>query len=138
MRIIIKYFYAIPLIFITGCLSVTYNEFYDNQPLSNPQKLVSFNKDDLTFELDNGKRFKFISMFDLFGRTPDDIEEAFKLSEWLAELENENGIDIYGVYVKGDTFICGTPLAGYLVIPIFPSKIPKYGKDFIGKAKQVN
>ena len=138
MRIIIKYFYAIPLIFIAGCLSVTYNEFYDNQPLSNPQKLVSFNKNDLTFELDNGKRYKFISMFDLFGRTPDDIEKAFKLSEWLVELENKNEVDIYSVYVKGFMGTCGYPLAGYLVIPIFPSKTPRYGKDFIGNAKQIN
>lgn len=108
-----------------GMVSFSYPDVIENQPYKNPIKVVSFS--DNTITLENGKEY-FIG---------NHAEIAFDMIKNAGNvIETPEGVD-FGVKCRVEGWICGTPWAQPIVIPIFSEKVYKNRIHVVGVAHEV-
>lgn len=122
-----------------GILGFTYPASKENQPLKHPIKVTQIQKNFLTLEdgrtvnldpsLTIASEFDLetLSLVDFFSDRPREVD--------IEEL-NVDGLEIVKVFVADRQFICGTPWARLVTIPLIPNSFPRYRAKMLAYGEQ--
>ncbi len=116
-----------------GVVGFHYPRVIQNEPLKNPQKVVSVHGTDIVLE-----RGAVISIHPVTGV---DTTEASQISNLLNqtafEIEVEDRGGPIAIYGRQNGWICGTPWAQPVRIPLIPDQVYKNRKRLIGLGSYV-
>ncbi|MGC4015604.1 MAG: hypothetical protein QM755_13950 [Luteolibacter sp.] len=120
---------AVDLLYFSGLIRITYPKIVNNPVLSHPIQVTAVSGDQIT--LVDGRVLKVESM-------------GPELTKAMSESRNEVELQPspyepgeYQIYGRKRRFICGTPWAGLINIPIIPCKIDGNERTLIGFADDV-
>lgn len=105
-----------------GCIDFTYIRRIDNDPLSNPLRVVR--ADGSRLELEDGRTFDVMLM-------EEDLAQLLSDSNNRVEVEPTQYTDHYCIYGRRERFICGMG-APPIRIPLIPLDVPRYERSFPG------
>ena len=109
-------------------VQIHYPKVIENNPLRSPRKVESISG--RNFVLEDGRTFES-------QMSPDDLKEFIRESGFQLDIEHEAG-DSYAVYYKHRGWLCGTPWAGLIAIPLIPDNVPINSRKLMTFAKAIN
>jgi hypothetical protein len=111
---------------LTGVLGFHYPRLIENQALEHPIKVTSL--DGTVMTLEDGRRIDFEYFLG------DDLKAALEDSDYQVDIEKdvENCGPEITIYCNSPRFVCGTPWAQPIRIPLIPCDIPRNIREMMG------
>jgi hypothetical protein len=107
---------------LAGIIGFSYPRLIDNQALENPIEVTSL--DGTIMTLEDGRRIDFEYFLG------DDLKAALEDSNYQVDIEHDG--DQLVIFLSMPTFVCGTPWAQPIRIPLMPCDIPRNRRQMAG------
>ncbi len=114
---------------IFGIIQFHYPRAVENDPLRSPIKVLSVSGN--TLVLDDGRTFR-VEVYDK------PLDEIVRESHFRVDMESESDGSGTTIYAARRGWICGTPWAAMIQIPLFPDKVSINRREMIGTVHVVS
>lgn len=106
-----------------GIVGLRYPRAIENDPLLSPLRVASIQGNSLVLE--DGRVLEVVDV-----RHP--LDEMIANSDYQIDLESHSEVDLVFICVKSRSWICGTPWACVINIPLIPDDVPINRREMAG------